>query len=557
MKVLGINQVPGMFAWNHDSAAALVVDGKLVATAEEERFNRVRHASGYPRRAVEYCLKTGGLTLKDVDIIAVGYNPWAFLKRGRINLWPQNLLRDVANILILKLYLHALLKDTGSRARVVYVEHHLAHAASAYRCSGFSRANILTIDGSGETESAVFFVGEGREVRRVWDVPLGGMFTRKKWQSIGLIYSRVTNLLKLGTNGEGKTMGLASYGEPKYDFSSILSLENHDSYTINRRAIDVLYGKLARKRNSEPLSQEHKDLAASLQKALEDVAVALARESYGHTGIKNFALAGGVALNCNMNSRILAEDFCDALFVQPAASDSGIALGAALEAAHRAGDKTNFKMETAYWGPEYSDKEIEQILKETKMPYERVSSIEEKAADLIVMGNIVGWFQGRMELGPRALGNRSILANPGIAGMNDKVNIDVKHREVWRPFAPSITEEDASKYFQGMEKSSESPFMLETFYVKERYRSTFPAITHVDGSSRIQTVRQEQNPRYYKLLRELEKRTGHPIVLNTSFNDAGEPIVCSPHDAIRCFYGTGFDALAIGSFLVRKPSVKE
>ena len=551
MKVLGINHVTGLLAWSHDSAAALVVDGKLIASAEEERFNRIRHSSGFPKHAIDYCLKEGGLTAKDIDILAISYNPYAFLTRGRINLWPHNLACDIANIFILRRYLGGWLREHGSRARVVYIDHHLAHAASAYRMSGFEEANVLTVDGSGETESFAFFSGENGELKRMWDIPFGGFFTKKKWASIGLVYTRVTGILGLGVSGEGKTMGLASYGKPRFDFSKILSITSHKKYAIDRRNVSTLYPEVKRDAK-DPITQAHKDLAASLQKSLEDSVVNLAREAYEYSGFKNFTLAGGVALNCNTNSRILAEDFCDAIFVQPAATDGGAALGAALEASAQAGDKPDFKMTHAYWGPGFGNEEIEKVLKEIRMPYTKPASITDAAADLVAAGKIVGWFQGRAEIGPRALGNRSILANPTMKGMDLKVNEHIKHRESWRPFAPSVTEEDASKYFEGVDKAKESPFMLHTFFVKKKFRDVLPAITHVDGSSRIQTVRRDQNERYWQLLKALEKRTGHPIVLNTSFNDKGEPIVTTPRDAIRCFYSTGLDALAIGDFLIVK-----
>lgn len=550
MKILGINQVPYMFAWQHDSAAALVVDGRIVAAAEEERFNRIRHARGYPARAIEYCLREGGIALTDIDTIAISYNPWAFLTTRRVNLYPLNFIKNIANLFLFKYFLGRLARESG--ANIVYIDHHEAHAASTFYCSGFPRANVLTIDGSGETESFAFFIGEGRKLRRVWDIPFGGLFTRKKWRSIGLVYTRVTNFLGLGVNGEGKTMGLASYGKPRYDFSDILNIENHKKYQIDRRNLERHYGALRRTDPKSSLTQEHKDLAASLQKALEDSVINLAREAYEYSGIKNFALAGGVALNCNTNSKILAQDFCDGIFVQPAATDGGASLGAALQAAARAGENVVSKMEHAYWGPSYSDGAIEKVLKEIRMPCERSHNIAEAAAALIAQGKIVGWFQGRAELGPRALGNRSILANPAILGMDKQVNEEVKHREVWRPFAPSVSEEDAPKYFEGVVKAKESPFMLHTFFVKKEFRKTFPAITHVDGSSRIQTVRKDQNKTYYELLKALQKHTGHPVVLNTSFNDAGEPMVTTPREAIRCFYSTGMDALAIGNFMLKK-----
>ncbi|MBL1434034.1 carbamoyltransferase [Candidatus Wolfebacteria bacterium] len=549
MNILGINQVPNMISWQHDSAAALVKDGKIVATAEEERFNRLRHARGYPKLSVDYCLKEGGIKFKDVDVIAVAYDPLAFIKKGRINLYPTNLMKDIVNYIFFTLYLRGLKKQSG--ARVEYVGHHLSHAASTYRCSGFKEANVLTIDGSGETESFAFFEGKDGILKRIWDIPLGGMFTKKKWNSIGLVYTRVTGLLSMGVHGEGKTMGLASYGEPKYDFSTILNIQNHNNYKIDRRNIGKLYGHLARNRGEE-ITQDHKDLAASLQKALEDSVVNLAKEAYEKTGIRNFALAGGVALNCNTNSRLLEQDFCDDLFIQPAAHDGGIALGAAMEVSAMVGDNPDMTLIHAYWGPGFSNDEIEKVLKESKVNYKYHKNIEEITARYVTDGKMVGWFQGRMEMGPRALGNRTILADPTIKDIAAKVNVEIKHREVWRPFAPSVAEESATKFFKGVDKAKDSPYMLHTFYLQDDFRYTFPAITHVDGSSRIQTVRKEQNERYYNLLKEIEKINGYPMTLNTSFNDSGEPIVCTPRDALRCFFSTGFDILVMGNYLVIK-----
>lgn len=551
MNILGINQIPLMFFWQHDSAAALVKDGKLITTAEEERFNRVRHYKGYPKLAIKHCLKEGGIEMKDIDVVAISYNPYAFLKRGNLNLHPKVLFQNFANIILFKLIKSRLKRETNG-AKIIYIDHHLAHAASAYRCSGFDEANILTVDGSGETESFAFFTGKGGKIKRMWDIPLGGMFSKKKWQSIGLVYTRVTGFLNLGVNAEGKTMGLASYGKPTYDFSSILNITNHKKYKIDRRNIAKQYPDVERKDSNEPLSDIHHNLAASLQNALEGSMVNLAKEAYEKSGIKNFALAGGVALNCNTNSKILEQDFCEEIFIQPASNDGGAALGAALEASAIEGENPDFHMIHAYWGASYSNDEIEKVLKNAKVDYSFHENIEKEAAKLICEGDIVGWFQGAMEIGPRALGNRSILADPTKKGINDDINKFVKHREIWRPFAPSVVEQDATKYFEGLDKAKDSSFMLHTFFVKEEYRNTFPAIVHVDGSSRIQTVREEQNSRYFNLLKEIEKINGHPIVLDTSFNDKGEPIVCTPKDALRCFFSTGFDALVIGNFIIRK-----
>ncbi len=550
MKILGINQVANILSWQHDAAAALVVDGKVIATAEEERFNRQRHARGFPKLAIDYCLKEGGITLQDIDIIAVGYNPYAFLRRLRIPLNPGVLAQYIANIFIYETKLRSFAKEAG--AKLVYVDHHMAHAASTYHVSGFDEANVITVDGAGETESFAFFRGKGGKLERIWDIPLDLGFNSRISRSFGLIYTSVTTLLNLGSSAEGKTMGLASYGTPRFDFSKIMSARSHTDYTLNRANVRALYGQYART-GKEEFSQEHKDIAASLQNALEESLVNLAREAHDHTGYKNFALAGGVALNCNTNQRILDEDFCDGLFVIPAAHDGGVALGAALRAAELAGDPIPMeRMETAYWGPGYTDEEVEKALKEAKVTYERVSDIESRVADLLAGGKIVGWFQGRMEMGPRALCNRTILANPGMPDMADRVNADVKHREKWRPFAPAVAAESAATYFTGLEKEKESPYMLRVSYVREEYRKRLPAVTHFDGSARMQTIKESQNPKTYRLLKEIEKRSGLPVVMNTSFNDNNEPIVCSPKDALRCYYGTGFDALAIHDFLLIK-----
>lgn len=547
MNILGINQIPGMLSWLHDSAAALVQDGQIIASAEEERFNRQRHHRGYPHKAIAYCLKAGGIKLEDLDYIVLAYNPYAFLKHP--NLHWESFLRNIFNLGAFWAYNRQMKRVT--KAKVVYASHHLAHAASAYYCSGFAKANILTIDGSGETESFAFFVGENGKIRRVWDIPLASLISKGKWRSIGLIYTSVTSLLNLGVNGEGKTMGLASYGQPTYDFSEILNINTHRNYKIDRRKFLALYGHLQRQ-DKAPLTENHKNLATSLQQALEKSVVNLAKEAHAYSSSKNFCLAGGCALNCNTNSEVLKQDFCDNIFIQPAASDGGIALGAALEIAAQKGQPNRSRLENAYWGPSFSNEEIEAVLKGAKVVYRREANIAAATARLIAEGKIVAWFQGRMEMGPRALGTRSILANPAIANMSDQINIHVKHREAWRPFAPSVTEEAAPRYFQGLDKAKESPFMLHTFFVKDEYRTAFPAITHVDGSSRIQTVRPDQNERYYDLLKELEKITGHAMVLNTSFNDQGEPIICTPNDALRCFSSTGLDVLAIGDFIVEK-----
>lgn len=551
MVILGINQVSGLLTGQHDGAAALIKDGKLIATAEEERFNRIRHAKGFPTMAVAYCLKEAGLTEKDIDIIAVGYNPYGFLRRGFFFLNLPSMVMYVASIFIFHMKL-AEFKRAAPKARVKYVDHHRAHASSAYRCSGFTEVNAMTIDGAGETETAAFYEGRGGVLTLRARIPIAFRFDRRPWRSVGKAYTRVTHILKLGGHGEGKTMGLASYGTPRFDFSQILNVLTWRDWTIDRRKITGLYPETVRESESAPITQVHKDLAASVQKALEEAVVNLGRDAYRQTGIRHFALAGGCALNCNANSRLLEQDFCDGVFIQPASNDSGIPLGAALEVMHEVGDGDFIDFPHAYWGPEYSNDAIEKVLKNAKVTYRKSDDIARETARLVAEGKIVGWFQGRMELGPRALGNRSILGNPAKKDMADKINVAVKHREVWRPFAPAVPVERATEYFEGVDKAHESPFMLHTFYVREKYRALLPSITHVDGSSRIQTVSKEQNSRFYAFLSELGHLTGHPVVLNTSFNDKGEPIVCSPQDALRCYYATGFDALAIGDFILEK-----
>jgi len=551
--ILGINQVAGLLTGQHDAAAAIIKDGKLIATVEEERLNRQRHSKGFPRQAVQYCLKEAGVTESDIDVIAIGYNPYAILERFFFFLSAWSMFNYALAFWIYRYGVRDLLKKSG--AKLMYVDHHLAHAASAYRCADFGDANVLTIDGSGETECAALFEGKNGKLKRVADIPIAKWYDVRPWRSIGKAYTRMTDFLLLGAHGEGKLMGLASYGNPRFDMSKILEVKSFSDWTIDRRNISEQYKQYQRHDPKSEITQDHKDLAASLQDALEKAFVNLGRDAYQKTGLRKFGLSGGCALNCNANSRLLSQEFCDGIFVQPASHDGGIALGAALEAMHRVGDGDFVEFKHAYWGPGYTNEEIEKVLKEAKVPYRRVEDIAKETAKYVASGVIVGWFQGRSELGPRSLGNRSIITNCQIKGMNDKVNVEVKHREVWRPFAPSVTREDAPKYFEGMEKSPDSPFMLQTFYVRPEYRDVLPAITHVDGSSRIQTVTQQENSRFYALLKEMEKLTGHPVVMNTSFNDAGEPIVQSPKDAIRCFFATGFDVLAIGDFLVEKPHV--
>ncbi len=549
MNILGVT---APVSWNN--AAALVRDGRLVAAAEEERFNRIKQSPRIPPvRSAQFCVQAAGIRSEDVDAIAVGFRPpimyaarqiWSFIKSVEL----RHLAFSIPSGLEYAIQLYKLRKDLFEaepelRSKPwIYVPHHLAHAASCFRVSGFDEANIITIDGNGEDDSGLTALGTGRRIR-----PLE---RRAISQSLGSFYGNVTELLGFVRHlDEGKVMGLAGYGSPRIGIEGIQSTAT--DYSIDwRYNYKGFWGQFAEfARNKEEISDAHRDFAASAQAKLEKVGMAIARGAHEKTGSRRLCLAGGVVLNCDMNAKILGLDCVDEVFIQPVAHDAGTAMGAALEVAARKGDPTDFVMEHAYWGPEYSNEEIQAFLDETKIAYKRPSDIEQAVAERLAAGEIVGWFQGRMEIGPRALGSRSILANPSMPEMKDKVNAEVKHREGWRPFAPSILEEEAPKL---VFDSYPSPFMLLTFTVRPEWRERLSACMHVDNTVRSQTVSRKTNPRYHGMISKFHELTGVPAVLNTSFNDRGEPIVMSPQDAVRCFSSTGLDHLAIGDFLMSK-----
>jgi carbamoyltransferase len=549
LNVLGLTAT---ISWN--TAAAVVRDGRLVAAAEEERFNRIKQAPRMPPvQSAGYCLQSAGLTAADIDYVAVGFaapTRYAFLRAiGTLrDLEFENFLYTFPSLgeyLIQQYKLRRDLEEAipGITGRPwVYVRHHVAHAASALYTSGFAEANVLTIDGNGEDDSALLGVAEGGKLR-----VLGRKLAP---ESLGGLYSNATHQLGFVRHvEEGKTMGLAAYGEPVVEFAGLRV--GSDSYDMDRRFLVSGFweGLGAPRRAGEEINDGDRDFAASIQNALEEAGMALARGLHQTTGKRALCLAGGVVLNCDMNAKILGLDCVDEVFIQPAAHDAGTALGAALEVAGRHGDPTDFVMEHAYWGPEYRNEEIQAFLDEAKVAYTRPPDIEQAVAERLAAGDIVGWFQGRMEIGPRALGGRSILANPAMPEMKDKVNAEVKHREGWRPFAPSMLEEEAPNL---VFDSHPSPFMLLTFTVKPEWREGLSAAMHVDDTVRSQTVSRKTNPRYHGMISKFQSLTGVPAVLNTSFNDRGEPIVMSPQDAVRCFYSTGLDQLAIGDFLVSK-----
>jgi carbamoyltransferase len=442
------------------------------------------------------------------------------------------------------------------------VPHHLAHASSVFRTSGYDRAAILTIDGAGETTATMLAFGRGNEISVHEEFKLP--------DSLGFCYSGFTEYLGFEKNNdEYKVMGLAAYGKPEYDVGDIMQVDGDGDYRVavdyiyhfdpTRRSYD--YRRLSKRFGPQrpdddaPITDEQKNVAASIQQQLERAGVGLARRVLKAGGDDHLCLAGGVTLNCKMNKAIREEIDLGSgnIYIQPAAADMGVALGAALEVYARLGNESKFRMDHAYWGPEYSNEQIEAALGARNLPYEKSSDIACEAAGHIADNKVVGWFQGRLEVGPRALGNRSILANACTAGMNDVVNEKIKFREKWRPFSPSMLDEAKERY---LEKACESPFMNLTFSVREEMRAHIPAVVHVDGTARPQTVKRENNPLYYKLIQRVGELTGHPVVLNTSFNVKGDTIVNTPDDALRTFLNTEMDVLAIGDYLVRRNDSK-
>jgi carbamoyltransferase len=561
MNILGIG------GYSHDSAAALVCDGKLVAAVAEERLSRVKHEGGVPRRAVQYCLDAAGLTRDDVDHIGCYMRP--FLRIGRrISYRLSQTFRSPvysAGYMAYEaahnaLYVYGMRGLRGKKTRLHFMEHHPAHAASAFLVSPFEHAALLSIDYVGEFTATWMGEGRGTSIR--------SLGRRNYPHSLGVFYSAITDYLGFArASDEYKVMGLAAYGEPAYydDFRRIIRARTDGWYDVDLSWLVAHYlpgsrvGYFSKKfmdrfgpprRKGEPVEERHRNIAASAQMLLEEIALGLARCLQKETGLKHLCMAGGVALNCSMNGRLLREGPFDSIYVQPAAGDDGIAIGAAFQLHHRlTGAARSFVMDDARLGPEYSNEQIRSFLDGAKIPYAAPNDVVERAAALIAEGKIVGWFQGRAEFGPRALGARSILADPTRPDMRDLLNKYVKHREEFRPFAPSCLEERAGEFFTGC---SRSPFMLFVYPVEPHQQSKVPAITHVNGTARVQTVSRNLDARYYRLIEAFERLRGVPMVLNTSFNVMGEPMVNSPADAVRCFYSTGMDALVMGDYVIVK-----
>ncbi len=586
----------GISAYYHDSAACLVRDGEVVAAAQEERFTRRKHDHRYPAGAVEFCLRHAGITPKELDYVAFYDKPLLKFERlleTYIDYAPRGLR---SFLLAMPLWLREKLwireqvsKEAGFEGRVLFTEHHESHAASAFFPSPFESAAVLTMDGVGEWATSSYGYGKGNELHLLKELHFP--------HSLGLLYSAFTYYTGFRVNsGEYKVMGLAPYGEPKYVktiLDELIDLREDGSLRLNMKyfnfaagltmtnsAFDRLFGGRPREPESE-VTQREMDLARSVQEVTEEAMLRMARHAHRETGERNLCLAGGVALNCVGNGRILREGPFNNVWVQPAAGDAGGSLGAALSVWYQyLGNERRVEdvcrghadgMRGAYLGPEFTDDEIEESLVTLGARYRKVprGELSETVARLLAEEKVVGWFQGRMEFGPRALGARSILGDPRSPRMQSQMNLKIKFRESFRPFAPSVLRERVSDYF---ELEADSPYMLLVAPVRERLRremtedeeglfgierlnvprSTIPAVTHVDYSARVQTVRREESPAFYDLLAAFERLTGCAVLVNTSFNVRGEPIVCTPEQAFACFMRTEMDCLVLGDFLLVK-----
>jgi carbamoyltransferase len=556
---IGIN-----YSQMHDSSACIARDGEVLFAVAEERLSRVKHDARFPVLAIRACLDFAGVRAEEVDFVCQGWPAprVAYLhdlrsySSGKQPVDSRALLnstRHFASMWHQRSGENRFRQIFGRTPRTQFrlMEHHLAHAISAYAYSGFDDAAVLVIDGRGATEATSMWRGRDGRLEHVQTIP---------WpNSLGLFYAQFTHYLGFEPySDEWKVMGLAPYGKPGVDLGEFISIDG-DSYRVATRLLigkesapcAALEARLGPKRAPESeITDRHKDVAFAVQDACERAMLRLAGSAVAKTGCRNLCLAGGVALNSKANGKILTSGLVDNLFVQPAAGDDGICLGAALAPNLDSGGKLPLrKMRHAYFGPASSDAEIQKALDTYKIRYTHADDPAKAAAQLLAGGKILGWFQGRMEFGPRALGSRSILADPRDPEMTAKVNNAVKFREWWRPFAPSMLAETAAEY---IESATDSPFMILTAQVRPEKRNVIPAVTHVDGSARPQTVERDVNPLYWKLICEFGSLTSVPVVMNTSFNLRGEPIVCTPTDAIRTFFSSGMDALAIGSFLVEK-----
>ena len=546
----------------HDSSACIVRDGELLFAVAEERLSRVKHDGTFPRSAVRACLDFAGVRPDQVDEVCFGWQtPGPGFRHDLKCMATGNMPLTSFNLITTTMYFLSMWHQgggakrfsqgfPGGNPRFRFVDHHLAHALSAYSYSGFDEAAVVIIDGRGAWEATSIWHGRGGQLEHVLTI---------NWpDSLGFFYAVFTEYLGfVPFSDEWKVMGLAPYGQPGVDLRFFIDAEA-DPYRVyskhlvgNGVRFSSIIPRLGLPRAPESeIDDRHKNIAFAVQDACESAMMSVVRLALAKTKSRNLCLAGGVALNSKANGKILASGLVDKIFVQPAASDDGAALGAALAPYLDHNGRLPMKaMRHAYLGPAFEDDAVEAALNTYKIKASRLSDPAATAAELLSRGNILGWYQGRMEFGPRALGNRSILADPRDPGMNTKVNNAVKFREWWRPFAPSFKMEAARDY---LESAFDSPFMILTAQVRPEKRAVIPSVTHVDGSARPQTVEKEINPLYYRLIDEFGKRTGVPVIMNTSFNLRGEAIVHTPTDAIRTFFSSGMDALVLGSFLVEK-----
>jgi carbamoyltransferase len=602
-----MKKVLGISAFYHDSAAALVIGGKIIAAAQEERFTRDKHTPDFPVQAVKYCLEEAGLEIDDLDAIVFYDKP--LLKFERLlqtyySFSPKGLVSFLKAIpvwinekMFLKKMIHDGLKEVGKydkkNVKMLFPEHHLSHAASAFYPSSFPESAILTIDGVGEWCTASIGLGKGEKIELVREMEFP--------HSVGLLYSAFTYYLGFTVNsGEYKLMGLAPYGNEHADQtqefirkikSELVDIKEDGSIWLNQKYFNYATGLrmvhdrkwkelfgVARREGESELEQVHCNLAIAIQKVTEEIVILMAKEAKRQTNSDYLCMAGGVALNCVANGKLLEENIFKEIYIQAASGDAGGALGAALAVSHmyfeeeRVIDYKYDQMNGTYLGPDYSEKEIQSMNKRTNARYKKYDNFNELTtfvASKLAEGNVVGWFQGRMEFGPRALGNRSILGDARNPEMQKKLNLKIKYREGFRPFAPSVLAEDAREYF---DLQADSPYMLVVAPVKESRRLKLPdnyndlplwerlyhqrsdlqSITHLDFSARVQSVYKETNPRYHALIEEFKSQTSYGLVVNTSFNVRGEPIVCTPYDAFRCFMSTEMDYLVVGDFVYTK-----
>ncbi len=564
MNVLGIS------AFYHDSAACLLRDGEIIAAASEERFTRKKHDHGFPANAIRYVLNEANVSIKDVQYVGFYDKPIVKFERiltTYVATFPRSFpsfLKAVPLWLKEKLWVpNTIRKELDYDGEILFGEHHMSHAASAFLVSPYKEAAIMTLDGVGEWSTATQGIGKDRDITLINEIRFP--------HSLGLLYSAFTYFLGFKVNSaEYKVMGLAPYGQPRfYDIimKDLIHVGEDGSFKMNMEYFAYDYGLtmtngkfsllfgIPVREGEGTLDQVHKDLAASVQKVTEEIMLRQARDLNKRTGLTKLCMAGGVALNCVANGRIVRETPFKEIFVQPAAGDAGGAVGVAAYIYHSVlGHDRTRVWQHAFLGPSFSSQEVREYLERQGQPYREHSREEllKETARLIDQQNVVGWFQGRMEFGPRALGNRSILADARNPANKDVVNLKIKFRESFRPFAPTVLAERSSEYF---ELDCPSPYMLLVAQVRPDKRH-IPSVTHVDGSARIQTISREENPLYYDLVKEFEKLTGCPVIINTSFNVRGEPIVCTPHDAYLCFMRTNMDYLVMDRFVLDKKEMK-